>query len=85
VLQADQVRPQLLFVMQVDVERADVEERKVEELGGRIVDVGEQAVGCRGLRVIVQAMQEPFDTPAPCQRTTAAGISLPSAKRSTAG
>ena len=50
VLQPREVRAQLGLAMQVDVERADVEERQIEELGRRKVDVREQAVGRRGLR-----------------------------------
>src|SRR5687768_179810 len=40
VLKAGQIRAQLVLAMQVDVEGADVEERQVQELGGREVHVG---------------------------------------------
>ena len=53
VLQACEVRAQLGLAMQVDVERADVEERQIEKLGRRKVDVREEAVGRRGLRAVV--------------------------------
>ena len=53
VLQPRQVRAQLGFAMQIDVERADVEERQVEKFGRREVDVGEERVGSGALRVLV--------------------------------
>ena len=61
VLQPRQVTPQLRLVVQVDVERAHVEERQLEVLGGREVDVGEQDVGRRGLGLVVQFAQEALD------------------------
>ena len=51
VLKPRQIRAQLRFAVQVDVERADVEERQIEEFGRRKVDVGEQRVRRRVLRV----------------------------------
>ena len=61
VLQPRQVAPQVRLVVQVDVERADVEERQLEVLGGREVHVGEQAVGRRGLGLVVEFAQEALD------------------------
>ena len=61
VLQPREVGAQLGFAVQVDVERADVEEREIEKLGRRKVDVGEQAVRRRGLRVVVEVAQEALD------------------------
>ena len=43
VLQTREVRAQLALAVEIDVERADVEEREIEEFGGREVHVGEQA------------------------------------------
>ena len=51
VLQPREIGAQLGLAMQVDVERADVEEREIEKLGRRKVDVGEQAVRRRALGV----------------------------------
>ena len=61
VLQPREVGAQIRLVVQVDVERADVEEREIEEFSRREVDVGEEAVRCRSLGVLVEAAQEPFD------------------------
>ena len=61
VLQPCQVRAQIGFAVQVDVERADVEEREIEKLSGRKVDVRQQRIGRGRLRVFVQAAQEVFD------------------------
>ena len=63
VLQARQVGAQLVLAVQVDVERADVEEREVEKLGRREVDVGEEAVGRCGLAFFVEAAEEALDAP----------------------
>ncbi len=64
VLQAHEVRAQLRLTVQVHVERADIEKRKVQEFGRRIVDVSEQAPGRRVLRRAVEASQEAFDAQA---------------------
>ena len=58
VLQPRQVAAQLGFVVQVDVERADVEERQVEVFGRREVDVGEQGLRRDRLRLVVELAQE---------------------------
>ena len=61
VLQPCQIGAQILLAVQVDVERADIEERQVEEFSRREVHVGEQAVG-RGLfRFGVQPAQKALD------------------------
>ena len=61
VLQPRQIGAQVLLAVQVDVERADVEERQVEEFGRREVHVGEQAIG-RGLfRLGVEPAQKALD------------------------
>ena len=64
VLQPREIRAQLRLAVQIDVERADVEEREIEKLGRRKVDVGEQAVRRRGLRVLVQVAQKALDADA---------------------
>jgi hypothetical protein len=48
VLQPREIGTQVGFMMQVDVEGADVEALEIEILGGREVDVREQARGCGG-------------------------------------
>ena len=58
VLQPREIGAQLGFAVQVHVERADIEERQVEEFGRRKIDVREEAVGRRGLRVFVETAQE---------------------------
>ncbi len=86
VLQPREVGAQVGLAVQVDVERADVEGVDVEILGRREVDVGEQA-----LRAIPPSPRRTARAGTvrcggwPCQRTTAGGISLPSAKSSAAG
>jgi hypothetical protein len=61
-LQPREVGAQLRLAMQVDVERTDIEERKVEEFGGREVHVGEQRLRHRRLRVFVELVEKPFDS-----------------------
>ena len=85
-LQPRQVAPEVRLVVQVDVERADIEKRQLEVLGGREVHVGEQAV--RRERPCASSYSSRRNRSIrawPCQRTTDAGISLPSANISTAG
>ncbi len=65
VLQAREIRAQLWLAVQVHVERADVEEREVEEFGRREVDVREERLRRGVLRVLIQAPQEPLDAHAP--------------------
>ncbi len=64
VLQPRQIGAQLRLAMQVDVEGADVEEREIEKFGRRKVDVGEQAVGRRGLGVLIECAQKALDADA---------------------
>ena len=61
VLEAYEVRPQLGFAVQIDVEGADVEEREIEKLGRRIVDVGEQAARRPRLCGVIQVAEEILD------------------------
>ena len=79
VLQAREIGAQLGLAVQVDVERADVEEREIEKLGRRKIDVGEQALGRCALGVLVQRAEEPLDAHAAVPADDAGGISLPSA------
>ncbi len=65
VLQPREIGAQLRFAMQVDIERADVEEREIEKLGRWKVDVGEEALRRRVFRVFVQLVEKAFDTQAP--------------------
>src|SRR5262249_44293264 len=65
VLQPRQIRAQLRLAMEIQVERADVEERQVEKLCRWEVDVGEKAVRRRGLRRLVEAAQESLDAHPP--------------------
>ena len=62
VLQPRQVTPQVWLAVQVDVERADVETVEVEELGGRKVDVGQQAFGRRRLEVVIERLEKALDS-----------------------
>ncbi len=62
VLQPREIRAQLGFAMQIDVERAHVEDRQVEKLCGRKVHVGEQRLGRCGLCVFVEVAKKSFDT-----------------------
>ena len=61
VLKAREIRAQLVRAVQIHVEGADVEKRQVEELGRGEVDVGEEAVGRRRLRLFVEHTQKPLD------------------------
>ena len=61
VLQPREVRAKLGLAMQVDVERADVEEGEIEEFRRRKVDVREEAERRRVLRVVVQVAQKALD------------------------
>ena len=63
VLQPREIRAQLGLAVQVDVERADVVRVDVEILGGRKVDVGEQALRRFRLHLVVELAQETFDAP----------------------
>ena len=61
VLQARQVRAEIALAMQVHVERDQVDERQVEVLGRRIVDVREERVGRDRLGVGIQLGEKPLD------------------------
>ena len=65
VLEAGQIRAQLRLVVQVHVEGVEIEEREIEELGRRKVDVREEGVGRRRLRVLVQAAEKTLDAHPP--------------------
>ena len=66
--------------LEVDVERDEVEERQLQVLGRRVVDVGDEPVGVLVLDGVVQPLEVPLDAcGGRCQRTIGAGISLPSA------
>ena len=60
-LKPRQVFPEVQLVVQVDVERADIEKGQLEIFGGRKVHVGEQAVRRKGLAFVIQLAQESFD------------------------
>ena len=45
---------------EIDVEAGKIQERKLQILGGRIIDVGDEAVGVLGFRSIVKAFEEAF-------------------------
>ena len=49
------------LVVQVDVEGADVEPRQIQEVGRRVVDVGDQRVGRGGLGILVELPEEGLD------------------------
>ena len=57
-LEAREVRAQVGLPVQVHVERADVEERQIEELGRGKIDVSEETAARRVLRGLVQVAQE---------------------------
>ena len=61
VLQPRQVRAQLRLAVQVHVESTEIEERQVEKLRRRKVHVGEQALGRRALRVLIERAQVVLD------------------------
>ena len=61
VLQAGEVAPEVRLGVQVDVERADVEERQRQVLGRRVVHVGQQRLGRRRLHVVVELANEALD------------------------
>ena len=61
-LQVREVVTKVLAAVQVDVERADVEERKIEVVRRRVVDVGEQRLGRGLLHVVVHVPQKPLDS-----------------------
>ena len=61
VLQAGEVAPQVGLRVEVDVERADVEERQRQVLGRWVVHVGQQRLRRRRLHVVVELAQEAFD------------------------
>src|SRR5262249_37490848 len=56
---------QLRFAVQIHVERADVEEREVQEFGRREVDVSEQGAGRDSFRIFVKLAKEIFDAHPP--------------------
>src|SRR5262245_31589585 len=58
-LEAREVRAKLGLAMQVDVERAHVEERQVEEFGRWKIDVREERIGRDVLRVTIEATKKP--------------------------
>src|SRR5262249_18572526 len=53
------------FAVEVNVEGADVEERKVEEFGWREIDVGQQAVWRNIFRGIIEIPEKPADARVP--------------------
>ena len=61
VLQAGEVAPQVRLGVQVDVERADVEERQRQVLGRRVVHVGQERLRGRRLHVVVELANEALD------------------------
>jgi hypothetical protein len=65
VLQPSEVRGELLGRLQIDVEGAQVEERKLEVLGRGVVDVRDEPVRIHVLRGPVQALDEALDAPPP--------------------
>ena len=85
VLQPEQVAAERLAVVQVDVERGEVEERQVEVLGRREVGVGDQPVRVGLLGDVGQSARNRSTRRGPCQRTTSAGISLPMLRARTEG
>ncbi len=65
VLQPGEIRAQLRFAMQVDIEGADVQERQVEKFGRREVHIREQCIRHRILGALEQRAEKPLDTQAP--------------------
>ena len=59
-----EIRAQLVLAVQVDVERADVEEREIEEFSRRKVDVGEEVSGDSVLGVAVEIAEKTLDADA---------------------
>ena len=60
-LQAREIGAQLGFTMQVDVDGVQVEERKIQKLGGREVHVGEELVGRCPFGVLIELAQKTLD------------------------
>jgi hypothetical protein len=59
VLQAGQIGPEVLLLLQVDVEAQEIQEGELGEiLGGGIVHVGDQGPGVRRLHLPIQPLQE---------------------------
>jgi hypothetical protein len=65
VVQAREVGLERVPVLEVDVEGVEVDERELEVLRRREVDVGDQPAGVLVLRRAVQALEEPLRAPAP--------------------
>ena len=61
VLQPSEVRRELLGRLQVHVEREQIEERKLEVLARRVVDVGDEPVGIPLLGRPVEALEKALD------------------------
>ena len=63
-LKLTQVTAQIVFAVQIHVERADVEKRQIQELGRRKVHIREQRVRRFGFGILVEVAQKVFDAPA---------------------
>jgi hypothetical protein len=61
VLQSREIGPQIGFVVQVDVEGVQIEERQIEKLRRRKIHVREQGVRHSRFRLLIKAAEEPFD------------------------
>ena len=60
VVQAGEIGIEAFVRFEIDVEAGKIQERKLQIFGGRIIDVGHEAVGVCGFRSIVKAFEEAF-------------------------
>ena len=60
IVQAGEIGIEAFVRFEIDVEAGKIQERKLQIFGGRIIDVGHEAVGVLGFRSIVKAFEEAF-------------------------
>src|SRR6478752_3641495 len=65
VLQPKQVPAKCLAIVEIDIERCEIDERQVQVLGGRKVGIGDQPVWIDLLHDIGQLRQESLDRSPP--------------------
>ena len=85
VLEAGQIRAEVLALMQVDVERLHVHEREIEVFGCREIRVGDEAFRILLFGDLTSSRRNVSTLFLPCQRTICGGSSLATAYINTAG
>jgi hypothetical protein len=83
VLQLGQVPPEVVPVLEEDVEREEVERVQLEVLGRRVVRVGHEELGSSSWATATRSRITELTRSAPSHRMTSAGTSLPTTSPTT--